>query len=90
MTEHDAMLWVVHTTDDERPYFYVLACCLLEAAAKATNHCDRDDNEVLSVELAPGPLMQDDDDEGEPDDVERPLNAKEQEKAESRPRSGSN
>ena len=75
MLEHKNLLWIIHTTSDVRPTFYVLACCIKHAVDQAEIFCEdaltsdepgkneaEDDVIVLSAELADGPLIVDEED----------------------------
>ncbi len=79
MTEHADILWRVETTAKEKDVFYVLACCLLEAASKASGYLEElgDVDEILEIRIADGSLIVEGDDEGEPDDIEKPPGVKE-------------
>ena len=81
MTEHTDILWRVETTAKEKDVFYVLACCLLEAAEKASAYLEGrgDVDQALEIRIADGDLVVEGDDEGEPDDIEKPPGAKEAE-----------
>lgn len=80
MTEHKELLWRVETTSNDKTVFHLLACCLSHAAEKAEDYIGEEDT-VISITLE-APLVVEGDDDDDPDELERPLTAKEQESIE--------